>query len=181
MFLKNLKIGLRPISKEDITPSYLGWLNDQEVCAQNSHAYFPYSIEQLSSFVEKSQHSSSDLRLAIIELEKNVHIGNVSLQNINWINRSAEFAILMGEKDYWGKGYGYEAAYLLFNHGFSHLNLNRIYCGTTNGNEGMKKIAMKIGMIQEGVRRQAFYKWGKYQDIIEYGILKDEFLNNLSL
>ncbi len=45
----------------------------------------------------------------------------------------------------------------------------------------MKKIALKIGMLQEGVRRQAFYKWGKYQDIIEYGILKDEFLNNLSL
>ena len=61
------------------------------------------------------------------------------------------------------------------------LNLNRIYCGTTNENEGMKKIALKIGMLQEGVRRQAFYKWGKYQDIIEYGILKDEFLNNSSI
>ena len=176
MFLKGTKIGLRAISNEDIGQNYLIWLNDQEVSAQNSHAYFPYSIEQLTSYIEKGLGSSSDLRLAIIELESQIHIGNVSLQNINWINRSAEFAILMGEKDFWGKGYGYQAAELLFSHGFNQLNLNRIYCGTTIENEGMKAIANKIGMAEEGLRRQAFYKSGKYQDIIEYGILRDEFL-----
>ena len=146
MFLHNDTIILRPVYRQDLNDEYLHWLNDQETCAQNSHAYFPYTMDQLIKHYESKLTDNQEIRLAIVVKEDNVHVGNVSLQNINWMNRSAEFAILLGNKKYWGKGIGYMAAQLIMDHGFRNLNLHRIYCGTTAANNGMNKIAEKLKM-----------------------------------
>lgn len=178
IFLDSENLYLRNLTVDDISDKYLQWLNDQETSLQNSHALFPYTMAQLKNYVESAVQNKSQLVLAIVWKENNVHVGNISLQNINWVNRSAEYAILLGEKQFWGKGIAYEASIKLIKHGFENLNLHRIYCGTTAENTGMKKLALKIGMKQEGIRREAFYKHGKFQDIIEYGILKNEFQND---
>ena len=175
IFLKNDLVALRTLLPTDLTTDYLQWLNDQEASAQNSHAYFPYTPQQLESYYTAVQQSKNVLVLAIIVLETGKHIGNLSLQSINWINRSAEYAILIGDKNSWGKGYAYEASTLLIEHGFKNLNLHRIYCGTTAENFGMQKLASKLNMKEEGRRREAFFKDGKFQDILEYGVLRSEY------
>jgi RimJ/RimL family protein N-acetyltransferase len=105
----------------------------------------------------------------------NTHIGNTALQQINWVNRSAEWAILIGDKNAWGKGYAFEAAGLMMMHGFSSMNLNRIACGTFEDNIAMNRLAVKIGMREEGRRRSAAFKGGRFVDVVEYGILRSEF------
>lgn len=174
-FLESEKIGLRSLEANDLNENYLSWLNNQETSEQNSHAYFPYTIYQLQQFYSQNAQNKNLLLLAIISKSNNKHIGNISLQNINWIYRNAEFAILLGEKEYWGKGISFEAATLIIRHGFTNLNLHRIYCGTTENNIGMKKLATKLGMQQEGIRRDAFFKQNTFQNIFEYGILQHEF------
>jgi RimJ/RimL family protein N-acetyltransferase len=111
------------------------------------------------------------LVLAVIDTNTEKHIGNISLQNINWIDRNAEIAFLLGEKDFWGKGVMLEAGQLLINHGFESLNLHKIYCGTSSDNSGMQKLAEKLKMEKEGIRKEALFKNGVYHDIIEFGIL----------
>ena len=113
--------------------------------------------------------------LAIIATDNDKHIGNISLQAIDWVSKTAEFAIILGDKEYWGKGYSTEAALMICEHGFSKLNLNRIYCGTSEQNIGMQKLAGKMKMQEEGCRRKALYKNGEYLDILEYGVLKEEY------
>src|SRR5690606_33880262 len=113
--------------------------------------------------------------LAIIETESGIHIGNVALQSINWVSRNAEFAILLGNKKYWGGGYGEEAAKLIVEYGFNRLNLHRIYCGTFHDNNGMIRLAGKLKMKEEGRRREGFFKDGRFVDVIEYGVLKSEY------
>jgi RimJ/RimL family protein N-acetyltransferase len=66
----------------------------------------------------------------------------------------------------------FEAGTLLINHAFKSLNLHRIYCGTSSDNIAMQKLAIKLGMAQEGLRKEAIYKNGNYSDILEYGLLK---------
>jgi RimJ/RimL family protein N-acetyltransferase len=68
-----------------------------------------------------------------------------------------------------------DAASLLLHHGFNTMNLHRISCATFETNLAMKKLALALGMKEEGRRIEAAYKDGNYVDIIEYGILKSDF------
>ena len=170
-FIKGNTIALRRLTLNDVDGNYDSWLNDQEITKYNSHGRFPISKESLMVYVKNSYSTKNSLILAIIDISQNFHIGNISLQNINWIDRNAEITFLLGERSYWGKGIMLEAGVLLIKHGFNSLNLHRIYCGTSSENIGMQKLAFKLGMKQEGIRQEAIFKEGKYYDIIEFGLI----------
>jgi len=174
-FIEGDRLYLRPLSEHDADGPYPSWLNDEIVCQGNSHHVYPYSKKQAIDYIQNATSTDQELILAIVLKEGGLHIGNIALQRINWIYRSAEFTILLGDKSQWGKGYGLEAGRLLIKHGFSALNLNRIECATFETNVAMKKLALALGMGEEGVRRQAAYKDGQYLDIVDFGILREEF------
>ncbi|MDT8375589.1 MAG: GNAT family protein [Mariprofundaceae bacterium] len=165
----------RGLCEEDIDGPYLHWFDDQEVCRFNSHGRFPSTRQKLQNYIDMLQTSEAHLVWAIIEKERGKHIGNITLQSIDPVNRSAEFAIIIGDKSCWGKGYAYEAARVLFSHGFRKLGLNRIHCGTSENNVGLLHLAKKLGMRQEGIRRQALFENGAFVDAVEFGLLKGEF------
>ncbi len=177
-FLTGDNISLRPLKLDDATEEYTNWLNDTETCLGNSHHVYPNTIEATKKFILNSISDKNNIHLAVITTEsENKHIGNVSLININYINRSAELAILIGDKTYWGKGVGFEAAQLIITHGFNNINLNSIKCGTFSNNKGMQSLALKLGMKKAGTLRQAAFKESNYLDIIQYDILLTEFKN----
>ena len=171
IFLKGRAVYLRALNEKDIDGNYRFWLNDPEIIQFNSHGRFPVTPEKLLAFVQSSIQSSTALVLAVIDMASDKHIGNISLQGISWIDRNAEIAFLLGEKEFWGKGVMQEAGELLIQHAFSVLNLHRIHCGTSSDNKGMQKLAEKLGMQQEGLRKEAIFNNGVYHDIIEYGLL----------
>jgi [ribosomal protein S5]-alanine N-acetyltransferase len=175
-FLVGERIYLRPLQIEDIEGPYINWFNDEEVCRGNSHHILPHSIEDIREYIATSHKNMQEhLILAIISKNDDTHIGNIALQNIHPVVRSAELSIIIGEKSYWGQGFGKEAFRLICDHGFRAMNISRISCGTFETNTGMIKIAQYIGMKNEGRRRNAAFKEGKFLDIIEFGILKDEY------
>ena len=170
------RVSLRVLEEHDVDGPYAMWLNDPEVGRFNSHARFPVGKEELKKYVREAKHGSSMQVFAIVIKRGFKHIGNISLQNINYIDRSAELAIIIGDQRYWGKGIGLEAWKLMMDYGFRVLNLHRLYCGCVKKNFGMKRIAEKSGMKPEGQRRDAFFKDGAYDDILEFGILENEYL-----
>lgn len=175
-FISGKTIDLRPLAPADADGNYVNWLNDSEVCQYNSHHVFPYNRELAIKYIEDKQASKKDLVLAISTKGKGAkHIGNVALQNIDYVSRSAEYAIILGEKNFWGKGIAKEASALIIRHGFNALNLRRINCGTSGKNIPMQKLAAYLGMRKEGRRKEALYKNGEYVDIIEYGLLRKNF------
>ena len=174
-FLEGDHVTLRPLELSDLEGPYVSWLNDPEVCEHNSHHVYPYTKAQGKAYIESASRDDHNLVLAIIAKDSGKHIGNISLQKIDLITRSAEYAILVGDKAYWGKGVASEASKLILSHGFNALNLHRIYCGTGSENVAMQKLAGKLGFTEEGRRREAHFKNGVYTDLIEYGILATEF------
>ncbi|WP_338847001.1 GNAT family protein [Massilia sp. W12] len=174
IFLSGQKLDLRLLTPADADGDYPLWLNQAEVCFGNSHHVYPYAREAAREYIAQANKSRDSLTLAIVN-KAGVHVGNVALSSIHAVNRSAEFSILLGARSCWGQGFGREAALLMFTHGFDQLNLRRIACGTFSNNIGMQKIAHSLGMRQEGLRRQAVYKDGRYLDVLEYGILDEEF------
>ena len=174
-FLIGRQIYLSPISKEDISAEYVSWLNDKDVCRDNSHATFPNNIEKTISYVDSVSRSNSEVVLAIRWKKNDEHIGNISLQRINWVNRSAELAIIIGNKKYWNKGVGTEAYKLMIDYAFERLNLNRISSGQTLRNTGMINVCIKCGMKEEGIARESMFKEGEYLDTVTYSILSKEY------
>lgn len=171
---------LTPFTRELAQGNYKNWWTDQIVTKYNSHGLLPMTNTELEEFLT-SLESNSKIVWAVVakdqgtDKDQDIHVGNVSLQRIDWINRTAEFAVVIGEKNYWGKGYTIEAARFLFNHGFNKLNLHRIWTGTSVTNIGMRKVAEKLGMKLEGTFKDAVFLEGEYVDVVEFGILREKW------
>jgi RimJ/RimL family protein N-acetyltransferase len=175
IFLAGEQLYLRALEEADADGVYPGWLNDAATCSGNSHHVFPYTREAALAYITHSRSNRNDLVLAITLRDDDRHIGNIALQNIHPIYRSADLSILIGEHNAWGKGYGTQAARLLCDHGFQSLNLHRIACGTFSSNVSMQRMAVALGMRQEGIRRQAAFKSGSFVDVLEYAVLHHEY------
>lgn len=176
-FLRGPRIHLRALKPEDAAGDYPNWLNDAATCAGNSHHLFPYTVAAALDYIEYARKARDCLILAIVGNADLQHVGNIALQSIHPVYRHAELSILLGAASARSQGIGLEAALLLCRHGFDALNLQRIACGTFADNQSMRALAQKLGMAQEGVRRSAAYKHGRYLDVVEYGVLRDEFLS----
>ena len=175
VFLKGEKVYLRSIMQDDLNANYREWFNDEEVMRYNSHHRFPNYDENMREYFAHVIKSRENLVLAICDAKTDRHIGNVALENINALERNAEFAIILGDKDFWGKGVGSEAARLIIAHGFNQLNLHRIYCGTSEDNTAMQKMALSLGFKEEGRARDAIHKNGSFKNVILYGLLDNEW------
>lgn len=174
-FLSGEKIYLRGLLESDADGPYPEWLNDPAVCEGNSHRVWPYGREAALAYIRRVQEARDQLVLAVVSNNGDRHIGNIALQAVHPVYRSAELSILIGDPGSWGMGIGTEAARLIVGHGFSALNLERVACGTFATNTSMIALAKRLGMKQEGVRRKAAWKDGQWLDVVEFGILRDEF------
>ena len=170
-FLETERFYLRTLTLSDVEGNYRNWLNDAEIVRHNSHGRFPQTPETLSQYVKSTTITTNQIVLAVVEKNTGHHIGNISLQQINWVDRNAEIAFLLGEIAYAGKGVMFEAGEKLIQHAFSTLNLHRVYCGTSSVNTAMLRLAEKLGMEQEGRRKDAIFNNGTYHDLIEFGII----------
>jgi RimJ/RimL family protein N-acetyltransferase len=175
--LKGKSVILRPVKRSDIS-YFLKWFNDQEVI-QYLCLYLPMTEMAEEKYIEElgTTRAKSDVRFVIevIEGASTKPIGNCGLHEINAKDHSANFGIVIGEKDYWNKGYGTEATRLVINYGFQELNLHRISSAAFDFNERSIKLHKKVGFREEGRLREAMFKNGQYHDEVQFGILREEW------
>ena len=81
----------------------------------------------------------------------------------------------IGDKDYWGNGYGREALELLLDFGFNILNLNSMNLSVYAYNTQAISCYKKIGFKEAGRLRQAKIIGGNKYDEILMDILACEF------
>jgi [ribosomal protein S5]-alanine N-acetyltransferase len=77
---------------------------------------------------------------------------------------------------YWNNGYCTEACKAVMEYGFMTFGLNKIFANYFEGNEASGKVMKKLGMQYEARLRQHVKHWGKYKDLVTYGMLREEFL-----
>ena len=112
----------------------------------------------------------------IIDLATEQAIGRGMLFSIDLVNRGAMLGIIIGEKAYWGKGYGTDATRLLLEYTFTLLNLNSVMLGVfTRFNERAIACYRRVGFREIGRRRQARIIGGQKHDAILMDILAEEF------
>ena len=174
--LKGKNVILAPMKKEYIE-TFLKWINDPEII-QYLLLYRPMTREMEEEWYESLKQRENDFLFSILHLQRDGSeklIGNCGIHRIDWINRVGTAGIVIGEKKEQGKGYGTEAMRLLIDYGFNTLNLNRIELKVYEFNIKAIKSYQKVGFIEEGCKRQAVWKNGKYHDLIIMGILEKDW------
>jgi RimJ/RimL family protein N-acetyltransferase len=108
-------------------------------------------------------------------LEDDTLIGGAGLFNIRWKDRACGLGIVIGDPAYWGKGYGSDAMALLVGYAFRELNLYRVELDVLSYNARAIRCYEKAGFVLEGTQRGAICREGQRFDVLNYGILYDEW------
>ncbi len=124
MFESN-RIQLRKFSEDDIL-TYYKWHNDMDVMSSTTLTLDKYSLQDTEKLCQQFIHSPNSKSYIIEEKATHLSIGITSLIHIDSYNRNAECIIDIGNKGYWGQGYGKEAFILLLDYAFLELNLHRL-------------------------------------------------------
>ena len=147
------------------------WMNDKTV-ADNFGEH--HNLVSLAS-AKKTIEGFEGRRFAMILLDGDILIGQISLHNIDHLNRNAFLGIVIGEKEHRNKGYGTEAVRLALDYGFKTLNLNNIMLSVYADNDAGIACYKKVGFQESGRRREWVFKDGRYIDKIYMDILAREF------
>jgi RimJ/RimL family protein N-acetyltransferase len=148
------------------------WFSDPEVrtfLLINS----PISHAQEEKWFERKL-EEEDSELFAIETLDGKHIGNIELFDVHHIHRQAELGVVLGEKSYWGQGYGSDAIRALLRFAFEELNLHRVQLRVYEDNARGRRAYEKCGFQLEGRLRDAVYRRGRYYDVLMMGILDHE-------
>lgn len=174
MTILGRKTRLRAIARSDI-PTFVRWFNDPEV-RQYLETYMPMSLAQEERWFE-AQLEQGDRFIVGIETLEGRLIGNLSLTNIDWKNSKAVLGIVIGEKEFWGRGYGTDAIVTALGFAFRELNLHRVSLRVYEYNHRAIRCYEKCGFRREGRLREAHFRGGKYHDELVMGILREEMLD----
>ncbi len=168
------KVALGPRSR-DLLPFYLKWINDFDVTRTLAIGWHPVTWEAEDAWYEDTEKAKDMVMFTIYERSTLRPIGNTALVKIDHLHRTAEFAIMIGEKDCWGKGYGTEATTIMLDYGFTALGLHNIMLCTYAYNEPAIRAYTRAGFEVIGRRRQAHRLGGHAYDIILMDCLASEF------
>lgn len=178
MKIESKRLILRSYEEDDVNALVDG-LNNFEVAKWLEGVPFPYTEEHAKSFIElaKSQDENSKIMLAIVLKENNKVIGGTEIRNINQKDGTAGGGIWINEK-YQKNGYGIEAFSCRNKYCFDVLGLRRIENGYFKGNEKSRKMQIRLGYKEEGIRRRKYLclATNEYIDECITGLLKDEFI-----
>ena len=121
VFRQGKRVYLRPFHKSE-APLLQRWMNDPEV-TQYLLRTFPVTESEEDEWLANQGKGKNDFAFAIVTIEGSKMIGTIGLHGINWIDRTGTTGTVIGDKAYWGKGYGTEAKMLLLDFAFNGLDL----------------------------------------------------------
>lgn len=169
------KVALGP-HRRDLLPVYQRWINDFEVRVSLGGRVGPMTREAEEAWYEGAATATGSAHFTIYEAETLRPLGTTALHNLDHFHRTAEFGIMIGEKDCWGKGYGTEATRLMLGYGFADLNLHNIMLRVFSTNARALRAYARAGFRECGRRRECRRVGGAACDEVFMDCLAGEFL-----
>lgn len=169
------KINLVPFSEEHLTERYVSWLNDPEVVRHSRQRHRSHTLSDCRDYYLSMINSINYFFAIEINQSEKKHIGNITV-TVDEVNNVADIAILIGDRSVWGKGYGYTAWIATCEFLLNEKHIRKVTGGCYSTNLAMKKIMIKAGMIEDGVRRKQVVQNGVAVDIVHYALFNKEVL-----
>ncbi len=167
------RIYLRAPDEADID-LLLAWMNNPEIY-RYINRYRPVGRAEEREWIANLHKRENDVVFLIAAQEEDRPIGCCGLHGISNPNRAAQLGIVIGDERFHNRGFGGEAMELLCEYGFNGLNLNRIGLEVYDYNERACRCYERVGFRKEGCLREARFWDGRYRDILQYGLLAEEW------
>ncbi len=167
------KVAMGPI-RRDLTHLFQMWSNDFEV-RRFMGPMRPTSLESIEDMYASIRKDENQSYFTVYEKSELRPIGNAGLADINHAHRTAEFFIMIGDKESWGKGYGTEVTRLVLEYGFACLGLHNIFLWVFATNERGIRAYRRAGFRMAGRWRQAKRRGDRAYDLVLMECLATEF------
>lgn len=155
---------------------YFNWLQDYEVMKTINRLDYlrPVSFAEVKGYCETVMQSQNDIFLAMYERKDDLFIGTIRIK-IDWYTRTADVGILIGNRNYWGKGIATDSIFAVSTYLLNKLGMRKLTAGFMEINGAMRRVFEQLGFRVEGVFRKTERFEGQYVDHIYMGCFKDEF------
>lgn len=154
------RVVMRPLTEADITPTYVGWLNDPEVTRYLVAGRTPQTADTIRAFLR------TVAKPFAIEHD-GVFVGTICLRTIDRESALAEVGILLGDRRVWGRGVATAALRQLEQYAFDVLGLRKLWAGTCN--QACERLFARSGWTLEGTQRRHCLFDGVYVDHTLWG------------
>ena len=166
--IQGSKILLEPFSQKYINDDYLSWMNDKETTKFIKKAKKKTTFEDLYLFANEMMSSKVDYFFAILLKENLQHVGNVRLGPIDFKLMKSNFGILIGSKNYRGRGVGTEVIKLIKEFGFGYLKLKQIIFPVVEEHLPAMQLYKKAGFVLHNKLKKTFNKNGQSWKLVEW-------------
>jgi RimJ/RimL family protein N-acetyltransferase len=172
--IRGTKIDLVAVS-EKYLKEYSRWINDPVATDMLGVLLFPVSMEQERKWVDGAIAEKDFEKTFTILTKDGKPIGNCGFNRIDYVNRYAVLGILIGEIDFWDKGYGTDAIRTLLRFAFQELGMHKVCLNVDSVNERAVACYKKCGFVQEGRFREHRFYHGEYKDDLSMAVLADDW------
>jgi [ribosomal protein S5]-alanine N-acetyltransferase len=173
--LRTPRLTLGPFLADD-APELQRLAGAREIADTTLAIPHPYELDHALAWIGQQRREAARGRavnFAIRLSPEGTLIGSVGLRDIDREHLQAELGFWVG-REWWGQGYAREAASALIGFGFDALGLNRICAHHMRRNPAAGRVLEAAGMLREALLRQRVRKWGVYEDVVLYAILRDD-------
>ena len=179
--LQGERVRLRAARREDLV-LLCQFNNDVEVeLGSGGDPPYPQSLERLQADFDSNLGDGRRNGMSwVVEADvddgaEGKVIGHCALFNVDDVAHTAELGIVIGDKAYWGRGYGSDAVNVLLDYAFRLRNLRKVYLNVNGNNPRAMRAYAKCGFVEEGRWRKHVWSNGEYVDLVCMGILREEY------
>ena len=176
---KGKLVRLAGIDPAEVSKSFTQWNRDSEYKRMlDSVPPQLHSTQATKGWLEKhiKEQPENTFWFAIRTLEDDRLLGDIDLTVTSWGSRDAFVGIGIGDREFWGKGYGADALQMILRYAFIELNLRRVSLTVFGYNQRAIRMYTKAGFQPEGHLRQALAREGQRWDMLFMGILREEWM-----
>ena len=168
------EIVLRPLETCDADALYR-FKNDWDSTKSLGGFSYGMTTEDIQRWIAAHTNRADEVFWSIAVKSTNICIGHVALYKVDNRVRKAEFGILIGDRNWWSKGYGTRITAAVLTWGFEQLHLHKMYLDVLTTNQKAIAVYEKLGFRRDGVLRDDEFRDGIFVDVVAMSLLHEEW------
>ena len=175
------RLFLATLDINHIDDSIMAWFKDESLMKYYTNSKQPITKEKLISAIEEGEESGQSYTYGIYYKDNNACIGTIKLGPINIAHKISDLVVLLGDKNYHGKGLAIEAIKLGNKVAFEKHDLRKLYGGMYENNVASIKAYTRAGWKEEGRLKGHYFENGRPLDRVLVGCFNPKYFSDESI